>query len=52
MCKIVLNLTKQEKNWLMAKLNNEFIDSEIAQSILKKTVIQGTTKENKRSDRV
>jgi len=36
MCKITVNLTRQEKNWLRARLNNEFIDSEIAQSILKK----------------
>ena len=36
MCKINANLTKQELNWLRAKLRNEFIDSEIATSILKK----------------
>lgn len=33
---ISAKLTKEEWNWLKAKLNNEFIDSEIAQSILKK----------------
>ena len=36
MCKITLNLTRQELNWLKAKLNNEFIDLDKAQAILKK----------------
>ena len=30
------HLTEREWNWLKAKLNNEFIDSEIAQSIKSK----------------
>lgn len=36
MCKVTMNLTRQEMNWLKAKLNNEFLDSEVAQAILKK----------------
>ena len=36
MCRITVNLTRQEMNWLKAKLNNEFIDSEVATAILKK----------------
>ena len=30
------HITEQEWNWLRAKLNNEFIDSEVAQGILAK----------------
>ena len=30
------HLTEREWNWLKAKLNNEFIDSEVAQSIKSK----------------
>lgn len=37
------HLTEREWNWLKAKLNNEFIDSEIADSI--KSKITTNTKE-------
>ena len=30
------HITEREWNWLRAKLNNEFIDSEVAQGILAK----------------
>ena len=33
------HITEQEWNWLRSKLNNEFIDSEVAQGILEKITV-------------
>ena len=43
--RITATLNEQEWNWLKAKLNNEFLDSEIAQSIKKKIETETEEKE-------